>query len=315
MDVLRGIRSHFFVGLSSMLAYAILFLTTYPHLGMLAPLFNAIPATALGWLMGVRGGFLYLVLATPINLFLFSYVRSAYNDLTVHILGISAYTLISVGVGWMRDLRILNAQIRKQASELEVERRLLQEEIERRTRAEEKLSYEALHDQLTDLPNRRLFFNRLEHAHAWSQRNPGSLYAVLYLDLNKFKSINDNMGHETGDQLLKQVSCRLKESVRHIDTVARVGGDEFAILLEGASTPEDIRTIVQRIQASLALPYDLRGSSIVSSASIGVVFSIAGYQQVNDILRDADKAMYRAKVNGGEQFKFFGSEQLHAELN
>jgi diguanylate cyclase (GGDEF)-like protein len=183
--------------------------------------------------------------------------------------------------------------------------RYSQEEIVRRTRAEEKLAREALHDPLTDLPNRRLFFNRLEHGHARSKRNPGSLCAVLYLDLNKFKAINDSLGHEAGDQLLKQVAGRLKTTVRDVDTVARMGGDEFAILLEAASSTKEVTTIVQRIQARLALPYDLSGREIVSEASIGVVMSIAAYQHMDDILRDADTAMYHAKASGRNQVKVF----------
>jgi diguanylate cyclase (GGDEF)-like protein len=128
---------------------------------------------------------------------------------------------------------------------------------------------------------------------------------VLYLDLNKFKTINDRMGHEAGDLLLKQVASRLQSAVRDIDTVARMGGDEFAILLEAASTSEDVTTTIQRVQAKLALPYDLQGREIVSGASIGVVMSVAAYQQLDDILRDADTAMYHAKASGGNQFRVF----------
>jgi diguanylate cyclase (GGDEF)-like protein len=123
--------------------------------------------------------------------------------------------------------------------------------------------------------------------------------------LDKFKTINDAMGHEAGDHLLKQAAGRLKESVRDIDTVARMGGDEFAILLEAASTPEDVKTVIQRIQAALALPYELQGSAIVCGASIGVVMSIAAYEHLGDILRNADAAMYKAKVNGGNQSQVF----------
>jgi diguanylate cyclase (GGDEF)-like protein len=105
--------------------------------------------------------------------------------------------------------------------------------------------------------------------------------------------------------MLKQIACRLKSTVREMDTVARMGGDEFAILLGAASTTEDVITIIQRIQAQLALPYDLPGREIVSGTSIGVVMSIAAYQQLDDILRDADTAMYHAKASGGNQFKVF----------
>lgn len=305
MKISRSTSVSLFIAASSMLLYTLIYLGVYPYLGLWAAAFNMIPAATFGSLIGVRGGFFYLLIAVPVNILLFNSVGSPDNEVITHFLGISAFTLVSVGIGWMRDLRGLNNQIRKQTVELETERKLLQEEIVRRTHAEEKLAYEALHDPLTDLPNRRLFFNRLEHAYAWSKRNPDNLCAVLYIDLNKFKTINDGMGHEVGDHLLKQVASRLKSTVRDIDTVGRMGGDEFAILLEAASTSDDVTTIIQRIQANLALPYDLQGREIVCGASIGVVMSIAAYQQMDDILRDADAAMYHAKVSGGNQFKVF----------
>lgn len=305
MKISRSTSVSFLIAVSSMLLYALIYLGVYPYFGLGAAAFNIIPAAAFGSLIGVRGGFFYLLIAVPVNILLFNSVESPNNELTTHFLGISAFTLVSVELGWMRDLRGLNDRIRKQTVELETERKLLQEEIVRRTHAEEKLAHEALHDPLTDLPNRRLFFNRLEHACAWSNRNLDNLCAVLYLDLNKFKTINDSMGHEVGDHLLKQVASRLKSTVRDTDTVARIGGDEFAILIETASTSEDVTTIIQRIQGSLALPYDLQGREIVSGASIGVVMSIAAYQQMDDILRDADIAMYHAKASGGNQFKVF----------
>lgn len=305
MKISRGSHIRFLLALSSLLLYALIYLVTQPYLELWAAAFNMIPAAAFGWLMGVRGGFFYLLIAIPINIILFNAVESPYNEWSTHFLGISTFTLASIGIGWMRDLSSLNGRILKQAIELETERKLLQEEIIRRTQAEEKLVYETLHDPLTDLPNRRLFFNRLEHSYTWSKRNPDSFCAVLYLDINKFKTINDNLGHEAGDDMLKQVACRLKSTVREMDTVARMGGDEFAILLGAASTTEDVITIIQRIQAQLALPYDLLGREIISGTSIGVVMSITAYQQLDDILRDADTAMYHAKASGGNQFKVF----------
>jgi diguanylate cyclase (GGDEF)-like protein len=305
MHISRQTGFRLLIAVSSMILYAVFFLTLYPSLGLNAAALNALPATVFGVLFGVRGGFMYLLIALPTNLLLFNIVQSAYNDLITHFLGISAFTLASVGIGWARDLRRLNDRIYKQATELESERQLLQEEIIRRTRAEEKLAHEALHDPLTDLPNRRLLFNRLEHAYAWNKRNPESLCAVLYLDLDRFKNINDSLGHEAGDNLLKQVAGRLKSSVRDIDTVARMGGDEFAILLEAVSTEEDVKTIVQRIQVSLVLPYELQGYTVESGASIGVVMSMAVYNQLDDILRDADTAMYKAKAEGGNQYRVF----------
>jgi diguanylate cyclase (GGDEF)-like protein len=128
------------------------------------------------------------------------------------------------------------------------------------------------------------------------------------LDLNKFKTINDTLGHEAGDLLLKQVADRLKSSVRDIDTVARMGGDEFAILLEAASTQENAEIILYRIRTNLARPYELNGKVIISEASIGVIISIAEYKQLDEILRDADAAMYQAKASGGNQHRVLNAE-------
>ena len=289
----------------SAVLYALLFPVLYPSIGLTAATLNAIPAIAFGWFLGARGGLLYAVFAMPINIFLFTLVGSGNSGLLPNIVGTGAFMSASVGIGWVRDL---NHRVNEQTQALYAERKLLQDEIVRRTRAEEKLAHEALHDPLTELPNRRLFFDRLRHAYAWSKRNPDNLCAVLYLDLNKFKTTNDSMGHEAGDHLLQQVAGRLKSYVRDIDTVARMGGDEFAILLEAASSPEDVTIIAQRIQSGLALPYDLQGRKIVSGASIGIVMSIAAYKQLDDILHDADTAMYNAKAGGGNRFKVSGVE-------
>ncbi|MBK9926585.1 MAG: GGDEF domain-containing protein [Anaerolineales bacterium] len=305
MHISKQIGSRLLISVSSMVLYAVLFLALSPSLALNAAAINVIPAAVFGVLLGVRGGFLYLLISIPTNLFLFNIIQSPYNQLTTHLLGISTFTLVSIGIGSVRDMRHHNDRMRKQAAELELERQLLKEEIKRRAFAEEKLTHEALHDPLTDLPNRRLFFSRLEHACAWSKRNPDSLCAVMYLDLNKFKDINDSLGHEAGDHLLKQVADRLRLSTRDIDTVARMGGDEFAILLEEASTEKDVKIVAQRIQTSLMLPYELKGDMVESGASIGIVMSIAGYNQMDDILRDADMAMYKAKANGGNQYRIF----------
>jgi diguanylate cyclase (GGDEF)-like protein len=253
--------------------------------------------------LGVRGGLVFALIAVLLNTLLFRIVGNTEAGALAPILfGSIAFGLVSTGIGYVKTL---NQQVRQQAEALTAERASLQEEIVRRTRAEERLTHEALHDPLTSLPNRRLFFNRLEHAHAWSKRNPDNLCAVLYLDLNLFKTINDSLGHEAGDQLLIQVASRLRSSIRDVDTVARMGGDEFAILLEAASTTEDVKTIIQRIQMSLGSPYEWRGNSIVSGASIGGVMNIAPYEQIDAILRDADAAMYRAKASGDNQFVVF----------
>lgn len=209
-----------------------------------------------------------------------------------------------MGVGWVR---ILNDKIHHQSRELQAERKQLKEEILKRTRAEERLPHEALHDPLTNLPNRHLLYDRIEHALARSKRDPDIFSALLYLGLNKFKPVNDTLGHKTGDQLLIEVAKRMKSTVRDVDTVGRMGGDEFAILLEGSSTQEKVISIIGRIQKSFTLPYEWDQHSVNIGASIGAVINIASYEQIEDIIRDADIAMYCAKTTGGGQFKIFDS--------
>ena len=304
MRIVQSSSVRLLIAVGSMLVSGLFFLATYPTFGIYAAFANALPAAAFGWLLGARGGLLYAIVALPSNALLFYLVHTP-DTAVIHALGLITWTSISIVIGWARDTMRLNSRIRQQTVELEAERKRLQDEIARRTLAEEKLAHEALHDPLTDLPNRRLFFTRIEHAYAWSQRNPEQLCAVLYLDLNKFKAVNDGLGHEAGDELLRQVARRLQAAVREVDTVARMGGDEFAILLEAAPTADDVLDIAQRIQASLKLPYEVHGQPIVSGASIGVVLSVAAYPDLDSIWRDADAAMYQAKALGGNQIKVF----------
>jgi diguanylate cyclase (GGDEF)-like protein len=296
-------RRRFFIAFGSLIVYALVFLALYPVVGRAGAVLTVLPAVVFGWFLGVRGGIFFGVLAMPLNTLLFQLVGNTQaSELAPNLLGSIANGFVSTGIGWIKTL---NQQIRQQAEALQTERALLQEEIARRTRAEAQLIYEAHHDPLTNLPNRRLLLDRLEHAIAWSKRNPGELCAVLYLDLNRFKIINDSLGHEAGDHLLIAVASRLKASVRDIDTIARMGGDEFAIVLENAGTPADVITIIQRILANLALPYEWNGNAIVSGASMGVVMSMSLYEGIDAILRDADSAMYQAKASGSSGFRIF----------
>lgn len=215
MKILRSTAISPFIAAGSLLLYVLLFLLFYTYIGAPTAMLNAIPAITFGLIFGIRGGLFFGLFAFPTNYFLFWIMNEPiFNNLGANLLSVIAMASASAGIGWVRDL---NIQVHKQAD-------VLQAEIVRRTRAEEKLTHETLHDPLTGLPNRRLFFNRLEHAYALSKRNSDNLCAVLYLDLNKFKNINDSLGHEAGDHLLKQVAGRLKSSIRDIDTVARMGG-------------------------------------------------------------------------------------------
>lgn len=180
-----------------------------------------------------------------------------------------------------------------------------QTDITERKTAEAQLVHDAFHDALTHLPNRALFSNRVDHAIQAAQRRPGFLFAVLFLDLDRFKFINDSLGHYMGDRLLVVVAERLRHYVRPSDTVARLGGDEFAILLEDIHDTEEAVAVARRIKKELPQPMEIDGHEIFVSASIGISLSSAGYQNPDQILRDADLAMYHAKARGKARYEIF----------
>jgi diguanylate cyclase (GGDEF)-like protein/PAS domain S-box-containing protein len=184
-------------------------------------------------------------------------------------------------------------------------------DISNRKLMEEQLRHQALHDPLTGLPNRALLFDRLEHVLSLMRRNPAYKSAILFLDLDRFKVINDSLGHQLGDELLVQIAMRLQRLLREVDTVARLGGDEFVVLLEGIEDVHEVTIIAQRMQESLAKPFILNGQEIHTSASIGIAIADSHYQQPDHLLRDADIAMYRAKINGKARHEIFGAE-MHA---
>lgn len=167
--------------------------------------------------------------------------------------------------------------------------------LEALRRQEEQLRQAALYDGLTGLPNRTLFLDRLRRSIVRFQRRCGN-FAVLMLDLDGFKVVNDSLGHLAGDQLLVEVAKRIDGSLRDLDTAARFGGDEFAVLLSDVGDPEGPVRAAERLQTALSAPYKLDGQEVVVSASIGVAVGDGGYQDAADILRDADVAMYWAKA-------------------
>jgi diguanylate cyclase (GGDEF)-like protein/PAS domain S-box-containing protein len=177
--------------------------------------------------------------------------------------------------------------------------------ISDRKEAEEQIYFAAFHDSLTGLPNRTLLSDRMSMAVERAKRSSDHKFAVLFIDLDRFKIVNDTMGHEMGDKLLIELSERLKQCIRAVDTVARLGGDEFAVLLDGITNPELAIEITARIQTLLSQPFDLDGQEFFTSASIGISFSSLGYDSPEDILRDADIAMYRAKANGKARYEVF----------
>lgn len=189
-----------------------------------------------------------------------------------------------------------------------------QTDISLRKRAEERLVRDAFYDVLTGLPNRALFMDRLGHALKRLKRlMDGYGFAVLFLDLDRFKIINDSLGHMTGDALLIETAKRLEKCVRPGDTVARLGGDEFVILFDDVRDADSARTIAERVQQALSAPFYVNACEVFSSASIGIALSDHEYDRPEDILRDADITMYRAKALGKARVEVFDpSMRAHA---
>lgn len=171
-------------------------------------------------------------------------------------------------------------------------------DITDRKRVEEQLSHAALHDSLTGLPNRALFMDRLGRALKRSRRRKKDPFGVLFLDLDRFKVINDSLGHLAGDEVLRAFAERLVECLRDGDTVARLGGDEFAVLLEDLRDSSEVNSVTERILSALEVPFEVEGHEVFTTASFGVALSASNYERPEDVLRDADIAMYRAKAAG-----------------
>ena len=177
----------------------------------------------------------------------------------------------------------------------------------------EHFRHAAFHDSLTGLPNRAMFSELLMAEMKVAKHRPDHLFAVLFIDLDRFKNINDSLGHAHGDLLLVAFAQRIENCLRPIDTLARFGGDEFAVLLNGIKDSSDAIRIAESIQQELTLPFILDKSSAFTTASIGIALSAAGYECSDDILRDADTAMYRAKEKGRARFEMFDKAMhIHA---
>lgn len=226
---------------------------------------------------------------------------------------------IATGLERKRALEALKAahaeleiRVEQRTAELFEANRVLQHQIEERKRIEQQLIHDALHDALTDLPNRNLFMDRLVQAMKRMRRGNDFLFAVLFLDLDRFKIINDSLGHVAGDELLKEVSRRLLSCMRQSDTVARLGGDEFAILMEGITDPDEATAIATRIREHLDQPFNLGERQVFTSTSIGITIGHSRYTNPEDLLRDADAAMYIAKESGRNRFAVF-DESMHAQ--
>ncbi len=184
-------------------------------------------------------------------------------------------------------------------------------DVTHRKVAEEQLQHRAFFDPLTNLPNRALFLDRLRHALRRSARRKDYLFAVLFLDIDRFKLINDSLGHMAGDRLLVMIARRLELSLRPGDSVARLGGDEFTVLLDEIHDVADATRVADRIHAELLVFFYMGCKEIYTSASIGIACSSTGYQRPEDVLRDADTAMYRAKAGGRARHALFDTA-MHA---
>jgi diguanylate cyclase (GGDEF)-like protein/PAS domain S-box-containing protein len=189
-------------------------------------------------------------------------------------------------------------------------------DITERSRAEERLRYYALHDTLTDLPNRVQFMNHLHRAVERAEGNDFARFAVLFLDLDRFKVINDSLGHAVGDKLLVAIAEKLSSCVRPGDIVARLGGDEFTILLNRTGDQDEVAAVAERLQARISEPFKIDNYEVFTTASIGIILSAdCTARTAEDFLRDADAAMYRAKESGKARYEIFDQEMHVRNMN
>jgi diguanylate cyclase (GGDEF)-like protein len=217
-----------------------------------------------------------------------------------------------------RDIRQLNAELEKRVEERtrqleDLNRELLQEIIERK-RVQSQLLEMAFYDALTGLPNRSLFIDRLDKEIKHTSCNSSYLFAVLFLDCDRFKVINDSLGHLVGDELLIAIAQRLQHCVKQTDTIARLGGDEFAILMPNVPNLDSAVQLAQMLLDMFASPFEIEQWQVFTGASVGIVLGHAGYTKSEHVLRDADTAMYRAKALGKAQYQVFDTAMHEAVL-
>jgi diguanylate cyclase (GGDEF)-like protein len=186
-------------------------------------------------------------------------------------------------------------------------------EATERKEAEERLRRNAFHDSLTGLPNRLMFMDRLGQTVERLKQDPTYQFAILFLDLDRFKVINDSLGHLVGDELLIGIARRLERCVHNTDMVARLGGDEFTVLLENIPNSDEAAKVADRIHEELAVPFNLSGNEVFTSTSIGIAMSSPDLERAEDLIRGADIAMYRAKASGKSCHELFDTE-MHDEM-
>ncbi|WP_454258000.1 bifunctional diguanylate cyclase/phosphodiesterase [Pseudoxanthomonas mexicana] len=208
----------------------------------------------------------------------------------------------------------LERRVDERTRELAEANHQLRAQIGERLRAEQQLTYQATHDALTGLPNRPHLLDRLSAAIERARHGDGQAFAVLFLDLDRFKLVNDSMGHAAGDELLVEVARRITMSVREDDVVSRLGGDEFALLVEYTDGVENVRDFAQRLLAVLGRPMWVAGRELFPSASLGIAVWHPRYRNGEELLRDADAAMYRAKEQGRDRCAMFDEAMREAAM-
>jgi diguanylate cyclase (GGDEF)-like protein len=210
------------------------------------------------------------------------------------------------------EIRQLNSELEERVRQRTAQ---LEQEIRERQQAQEELLYLALHDVLTGLPNRTWFMERLEQLLKQVKKKPGFRFAVLFLDCDRFRAVNDSLGHIVGDRLLISLARRLESRLRPGSTIARLGGDEFSILLEDIKNVNEVTQIAEDIHRELASPFQLSEYEVFSNVSIGIVVSDDNYEQPEHLMRDADAAMYQAKGKGKSCYQVFDSAMYDRAVN
>ncbi len=216
----------------------------------------------------------------------------------------------------------LKSKVRERTAQVEQQKERLEREVAVRRRAEDELRHAAFHDKLTGLCNRDLLLDRLERCIERARRHEEYRFAVLFLDIDRFKEVNDSLGHFVGDQLLISIADRLQQCLRSGDTltrvdantVARIGGDEFVVLLDGIHDRADASLVAERVQDALSSPFRLHGHEVFTTASIGIAFNEIECEKADNLLRDADTAMYYAKAAGKARHEVFNKRMHHQAM-
>ncbi|WP_114326127.1 putative bifunctional diguanylate cyclase/phosphodiesterase [Candidatus Colwellia aromaticivorans] len=206
----------------------------------------------------------------------------------------------------------LEALVVERTQELQAENLNLRMQMSERRKAEQQLYFDAHHDALTKLPNRAMFSDRLSYAIRHIKRHPNQQFSVLFIDLDRFKVINDTLGHHVGDLFLVEIAKRLRACVRDNDVLARLGGDEFVVLLDTLKS-DDTEEVAIRIISAIEQPFVIESNTLYSNASIGIALCSSHYKNADEILRDADAAMYQAKSLGRGRYVFF-DESMREKL-